>query len=136
MEMITDNNIRPKKLWINVLWLPYLGLELLKSILIGLYILVVVFGVLGGIGWVTLADEIKPLRLRDYLLYIITAIIKYWFSKEFIESHPIYDPKQKSNEGEQTFHPRETRPLRPVIRPDVSSNRGATDKHDKPDNPV
>jgi hypothetical protein len=93
--------------------------------LILLYGLVLIFGLLGGIGWITLAMEIRPIKLSAYFASLVRAIAKYWFNKKHVKSKPISNPKDDTEDIKDTLIKSKARPLRPVPRPDESGSRRA-----------
>ena len=69
-------------------WL-FTDITIYRYELIGYYILIITFGVLGSIGWAELARKIKPMKLSKYISIAFKEIRNFWISKEFIQRNPI-----------------------------------------------
>jgi len=63
---------------------------------IGCYVLIILFGVLGSIGWATLAIEIEPMKLKEYMANVLSEIRRNWFIKEEEKSNPLSNPGEKT----------------------------------------
>jgi hypothetical protein len=90
--------------------------------LILLFVSVLIFGILGGIAWITLAMEIRPIKLSTYFASLFSAVAKYWLNKEHVESHPIGNPENDTKEIKDAFLKSKSRQFRPIHRPNNSRN--------------
>lgn len=93
--------------------------------LVLLFISVLIFGIIGGIGWILLWAQIQPMRLSHYLSLVVTSILKYWFNNQEKQDQPIGNPNDDTKEIKDAFIRSEAWPLRPVPRPDDSGSGGA-----------
>jgi hypothetical protein len=71
--------------------------------LILLFAVVLIFGLIGGIGWITLAMEIRPMKLSAYFASLFSAVAEYWLNKEHIKGKPISKPDNDTKEIKGAF---------------------------------
>ena len=92
--------------------------------LILLFAAVLIFGLIGGIGWITLAMTIKPMKLSAYFASLFSAVAEYWFNNQGKQGKPVSQPDKDTDEIKSAFKMGERWPFSPIPRPDTYRNRG------------
>jgi len=91
---------------------------------------IVVLGVIGGIGWITLYHVIYPMSLRQLFLWLKKRVIKYWLKKELIQSEYVTNQTNEAENGEQVTHPNIWWIWREIkSEEEISSRRQADNNH-------
>jgi len=104
---------------------------------IGYYILILIFGIVGTIGWIELSQLIAPMKLKKYLSIMLRGIMYDWASFKKVKKYDVVSyPQEEAKESKKTPHPFPPDKLRPVNTPNMPSDRRAPNEHYKSDKPV
>ena len=101
-----------------------------------LRLLCVVLGVIGGIGWWLLSQEIYPEKLSNFVCFLITASYHYWLKNENNETNPARNPQKNTNRVCNKSQPSELPPSTVVIAPNNCGCRRTTNQQYDANNPI